>query len=74
MRLRHGFSGLSLLLLLDVTGCPAKRPRDLPEPAADMAKNLNPYKDVAPKKVGADVEKIQQQEEQRNDKRLEEAK
>jgi len=49
---------MRLVLLLLLAGCPTE----------------NPYKNVAPKKVKQDVEKIQQQEDEKNDKRLEQMK
>jgi hypothetical protein len=47
---------MRILLLLFLCGCPTE----------------SPYKDVTPQKVKKQVEAIQQQEEKRNDKRLEE--
>ena len=46
---------MRLLLVLLLCGCPTE----------------NPYKNVAPKKVKQQVEQIQQQEDEKNDKRLE---
>jgi PBP1b-binding outer membrane lipoprotein LpoB len=49
-----------LLLALLLAGCPKHH-----------EENLDPYKNVTPQKVKARVEKIQQQEDERNDKKLE---
>jgi hypothetical protein len=49
---------MRLLFLLLLCGCPTE----------------NPYKNVAPPKVKKQVEQIQQQEDERNDKRLEQMK
>ena len=54
-----------LVLLLALSGCPRERPK--PE-------NLNPYHDVAPPKIKQQVEQIQQKEDERNDRRVEELK
>jgi len=52
-----------LVALLMLAGCPSKK-----------GENLNPYHDVTPQKVKQKVEQIQQQEDERNDKKLEELK
>ena len=54
--------GLAASLL---TACPSGKP---------SAENKNPYRNVTPDKVKNEVERVQQKEEQRNDKRLEEAR
>ena len=64
-----------LLIALSLGACAKKKPAaPPPEPAAQENKNQNPYHDVRPQKVKADVEAIQKAEEDRNDKRIEQMK
>ncbi len=59
-----------LVLLLMSAGCSKKAP-----PKVELKQeNSNPFKDVTPKKVGDQVETIQKEEEERNDKRIEQMK
>ena len=66
----RAFATLPLLLLL---GCPGDRSANQ---AVDQgpAENRNPYKNVMPQKVKADVERTLQKEDEKNDKRLEQVK
>jgi hypothetical protein len=57
---------LLVLSLLVLCGCPKQRPA--------KEENRDPYRNVTPQKVQEKVEKIQQQEDQRNDRRMEELK
>ena len=58
---------LSLTILAcALAGCPKRGATDEP--------NRNPYRNVTPKKIQAKVEKIETDEAERNDKRLEQAK
>ncbi len=57
---------VAVLLLLTPLGC--KRSKPAPE---QQQQTYDPYKNVAPAKVKADVEKIQQQHEEKLDKEIE---
>ena len=60
---------LSLLLCGGTFGCKKSKPADeAPKPT------YNPYKNVMPAKVKADVEKINQQHEDKLDKEIESSK
>lgn len=58
----------TLLLLVAVTmcGCPRKQPAN--------EENRDPYRNVTPQKVKEQVEKIEQHEDERNERRLQEMK
>jgi hypothetical protein len=58
------------LLLLCAAGCPNKTTSE--KPAEEV--NRDPYKNVTPQKVKADVEAAQKKEEDRDDKILDKAK
>jgi hypothetical protein len=55
-----------LVAVLLLAGCPPKK--------KEAGENLNPYHDVTPQKIKQKVEQIQQQEDERNEKKLEEMK
>ena len=64
---------LIALSLLALCGCPKKG--EATGDAADMTpENLNPYKNVMPRKMKEQVEAAQKKEEDRDDKILEKAK
>ena len=56
---------------LGLAGCPQSDKRGS---AGDLSHNLNPYQNVMPQKVKADVEAAHQREADRDDKRFDEAK
>lgn len=58
------------VLLALPLGCKRSRPA----PAEPQQQTYDPYKNVAPAKVKADVEKIQQQHEDKLDKEIEKSK
>lgn len=63
---------IAVLLLVAPLGC--KRSKPAVEQQAQPQQTYDPYKNVAPAKVKADVEKIQQQHEDKLDKEIEGAK
>jgi len=80
MRTRFGLGPLlcCLTAMITLAGCPKDNQPPTPkaegEAAPAAANNPNPYKNVMPKKIGAEVDAIKKAEDERNDKRLEEAK
>jgi hypothetical protein len=62
-----------LLVMMGMGACKKAKPAD--EPVKEPAKETyNPYKNVMPAKVKADVEKINEQHEEKLDKEIEGAK
>jgi hypothetical protein len=62
---------VALLLSVAPLGCKRSKPAGEPQ---QQQQTYDPYKNVAPAKVKADVEKIQQQHEEKLDKEIESAK
>ena len=66
---------LAVLALTFGLGCKSKRPpgADVPPSEATEQTHRDPYRNVTPQKVKAQVEDIQNQEEKKNDRLIENA-